>query len=250
MMKRRIAIGLIFCGASLFAADELPKAETILDKYVEATGGKAAYAKVHGDISTGTMTFTAMGLSGKLVSYSQAPDKRLVEITLEGIGRISEGVNGDLAWSTNAMQGPRIKEGEEKATTLLQARYNGDAQWRDVYKTAETVALEQVDGKDAYKVVLTPKAGRSVTKWYDKNSNFVLKIAMTTQSPMGEIAVESFMSDYRKEGDLMQPHKVLMKAAGQDLSMTIDKIEYNPEFPKDKFDPPAEVKALMNKPAK
>ena len=32
--------------------------------------------------------------------------------------------------------------------------------------------------------------------------------------------------------------------------MTIDKVEYNPEIPKDKFDPPAEVKALMNKPAK
>ena len=43
---------------------------------------------------------------------------------------------------------------------------------------------------------------------------------------------------------------LVMKAAGQDLSMTIEKIEYNPEFPKDKFDPPAEVKALMNKPAK
>ena len=33
-----------------------------------------------------------MGLTGKLVSYSQAPDKRLIEITLEGIGKLSEGV--------------------------------------------------------------------------------------------------------------------------------------------------------------
>jgi len=234
----------------MFAADELPKAETILDKFVEATGGKAAYAEVQGDIPTGTMTFAAIGLPGKLVSYSQAPDKRLIEITLEGIGKLSEGVNGDVAWSMNAMQGPRLKEGEEKATTMLQARYNADAQWRDLYKTVETVGVEQVDGKDAYKVVLTFKSGRPLTKWYDKDTNFVVKFAMTTQSPMGEIAVESLMSDYRKEGDLITPHKMVMKAAGQDLAMNIDKVEYNPDLPKDKFDPPAEVKALMNKPAK
>jgi len=249
-MTRRITIGLVFCGASLFAADELPKAETILEKYIEATGGKAAYAKVHGDISTGTMTFTAMGLTGQLVMYSLAPDKRLVEITLEGIGKLSEGVNGDVAWSMNAMQGPRLKEGEEKATTLLQARYNAEAQWRDLYKTVETVGVEQVDGKDAYKVLLTPKSGRPITKWYDKDTNLLVKIAMTSQSPMGEIAIETFPSDYRKEGDLIQPHKMVMKAAGQDLTMTFDKVEYNADIPKDKFDPPAEVKALMNKPAK
>jgi hypothetical protein len=249
-MKRRFAIGLIFFGASLFAADELPKAETILDKFVEATGGKAAYAKVHGDISTGTMTFVAMGLTGNLVSYSQAPDKRLIEITLEGIGKISEGTNGEIAWSMNAMQGPRLKEGDEKADTLLQAHYNPDAQWRDLYKSAETVAVEQVDGKDAYKIVLTPKSGSKLTKWYDKQSNLIVKWGATSKSPMGEIAIEAFPTDYRKEGDLLLPHKMVMKAAGQDLTMTIDKVDYNAEIPKEKFDPPAEVKALMNKPAK
>ena len=248
-MKRNLAIGLILCGASLLAADELPKAETILDKYVEATGGKAAYAKIHGDISTGTMTFVAMGLTGQLVSYSQAPDKRLIEITLEGLGKLSEGTNGEVAWSMNAMQGPRLKEGEEKATTLLQARYNSDAQWRDTYKTAETVAVESIDGKDAYKIVLTPKSGNPITKWYDKDSNLVVKIALTSKTPMGDIPIETFMTDYRKQGDILQPHKVTMKAAGQDLTMTIDKIEYNADIPKEKFDPPAEVRALMSKPA-
>jgi hypothetical protein len=249
-MKRNVAIGLIFCGASLFAADELPKAETILDKYVEASGGKAAYAKIHSDISTGTMTFVAMGLSGQLISYGQAPDKRVVEITLDGIGKLSEGSNGEVAWSMNAMQGPRLKEGDEKATTMLQARYNSDAQWRDTYKSVETVAVESIDGKDAYKIVLTPKSGKPVTKWYDKDSNLVVKVALISQSPMGEIPIETFMADYRKEGDLLQPHKITMKAAGQDLTMSIDKIQYNPEIPKDKFEPPAEVKALLNKPAK
>src|SRR5688572_1179147 len=95
MTRRNITIGLLFA-AALGAADDLPKGETIMDKYVEATGGKAAYAKVKSDVSTGEMTLGAMGLKGKLVSYSQAPDKRLMEITIEGIGKISEGSNGEV----------------------------------------------------------------------------------------------------------------------------------------------------------
>jgi hypothetical protein len=248
-MKRRIAIALILFGGALCAADDLPKAETLLDKYVEVTGGKAAYAKVHNDVSTGTMSMGAMGLSGKMIMYRQAPNKGVMDVTIEGIGKITEGSNGDVAWSMNAMQGPRLKEGDEKIDALRSTRYNADAEWRTIYDTVETVGVESVDGKDAYKVVLTPKAGKPLTKWIDKQSNLVVKTAMTSKSPMGEIPVESSVGDYRKEGDILVPHKMVSKVAGQELTITIDKVDYNAEIPKDKFDPPAEVKALI-KPAK
>lgn len=247
-MKRRNAIlGLLLSAGALYAADELPKGETILDKYIEATGGKAAYEKVKSDISTGTMTFVAMGLKGAMVSYAQAPDKRLVEVSLEGIGKISEGVAGGMAWSMSAMQGPRVKEGDEKAESLRQARYNADLNWRDIYKSAETTGSETVDGADCYKVVLTSKDGKTTTRWYDKKTGLITKMSMSQKSPMGEIQVEIFPSDYRKEGDILMPHKVLSKLAGQELSMTIDKVEQNASIPPEKFEPPAEVKALMKK---
>jgi zinc protease len=248
MTRRSITLGFLFA-AAVCAADELPKGEAILDKYVEVTGGKAAYAKVKSDVSTGEMTLGAMGLKGKLTSYSQAPDKRLMEITIEGIGKISEGSNGDVAWSFSAMQGPRLKEGDEKAEALLQAKHGGDAEWRELYTKAETVGVEQIDGKDAYKVTVTPKSGKPQTRWYDKASGLLVKIAMTSKSPMGEINVESFPSDYRKEGELTVAHKITTKLAGQEMGMKIDKVEQNVEIPKEKFEPPAEVKALMSKPA-
>jgi len=248
MTRRHLSIGLLFA-AGLFAADDLPKGEAILDKYVEATGGKAAYAKLKSDIATGTMTFAAMGLTGNMVVYSQAPDKRSVEITLEGIGKIVEGSNGEIAWSFNAMQGPRLKEGDEKAQTLAQARYGAEANWRDLYTSAETQGIETVDGKECYKVAMTPKTGKPQTRWYDKGTGLLAKMSMTAESPMGAMAVETNLSDYRKEGEITVPHKMLNKVASQEFSMTIEKVEQNVEIPKEKFEPPAEVKALINKPA-
>lgn len=248
MTRRSITIGLLFA-AALSAADDLPKGEAILDKYVEVTGGKAAHAKVKSDITTGEMTLGAMGLKGKLTMYSQAPNKRVMEITIEGIGKIQEGSNGEVAWSYSAMQGPRLKEGEEKDEAFRQARANADVEWRELYTKAETTGVDTVDGKECHKVVVTPKTGKPQTRCYDKQSGLLVKLTMTSQSPMGEMTAESFLSDYRKEGELLLPHKIMTKVAGQEMAMTFDRVEQNPTIPADKFEPPAEVKALMNKPA-
>src|SRR5262249_46603695 len=137
-------------------------------------------------------------------------------------------------------------DGEEKMSAMHAARFNAELNWRDVYK-AETTGVEQVEGKDCYKVLLTPKEGMAITRYYDKDSNLLVKMVMTVKNPMGEIPVESLIGDYRKEGTILMPHKVTQKAAGAEIAITIDSVKYNAEIPKDKFDPPAEIKAMLTK---
>jgi len=250
MRSHQLRIGLTLAFASaLLAADELPKGDAILDKYVEATGGKAAYSKLHSQVVNGTTEFKTMGMKGKMSVYTAEPDKHYTEIELTGIGKIQEGSNGDVVWSYSAMQGPRIKEGDEKAEAMLQGKFNSELNWRDLFKSAETVGTEQVDGKDCYKVVLTPKSGPPMTKWFAKDTGLLMKMAMTSKTPMGDIQSDSTYSDYRKEGDVLVAHKVVTHVATMELVMTVDGVQTNVDIPKDKFDPPAEVKALMNKPA-
>ncbi len=248
-IRRTLWLGtaLFAAAGALCAADELPKAETILDKFVEVTGGKAAYGKIHTEVTTGSMEMAAMGLKGSMVAYAAEPDKHLVEITFEGIGKIQEGSNGEAAWSLSAIQGPRLKEGDEKAEALEQGKFHSDARWRDIYLKVETMGVEPVDGKDCYKISLTRKTGNPQTRWFDKQTNLLVKVAATVKSPMGEISSESLFSDYRKEGDLLLPHKAKLTAAGQEIVMTIEKVQQNAEIPKDKFEMPAEIKALLKK---
>ncbi len=243
----KLALALTFAGV-LAAAADLPKGEALLDKYIEVTGGKAAHAKIHSDMTTGTMEFKAMGLKGKITTYGAEPDKKYSEVLLDGMGKMQEGVNGDVAWSLSAMQGPRVKEGDEKSETILQSKFNADLNWRDLFKTAETVGVETVDGKECYKVVLTPKTGSPSTRWFDKDSNLLVKLAMTSKSAMGEIQSEMVVSDYRKEGDILLPHKMIVKAGPMEFVATVDTVQHNPEIPKDKFDIPDEIKALLKKP--
>lgn len=247
-MNLTIGVALLAGGAArLMAADELPKAATIIDKYVEVTGGKAAYQKTHSSIQTGSMEVGAMGLKGKVTSYHSEPNLTYTEVELEGMGKIMDGSDGKVAWSNSAMQGPHVKEGNEKAQAMRSARFNAELNWRDSYKTAETKGVESVEGKDCYKVVLTPEEGSAVTRFYDKESGLLLKESATMQSPMGEVQVDSYASDYRKEGDILLAHKLRQSFAGQEFTVSIDSVKFNPEIAKDRFELPDEIKALVNK---
>lgn len=178
-----LAAALAAGGARLRAADDLPKAETILEHFIEATGGRAAYEETHSEIATGSMEIIGMGIHGKVSLYSAEPNQSLTEVEIEGIGKILEGTNGTVAWSLSAMQGPHLKEGEEKSMALREARFNAQLHWRDLYKQAETAGLESVDGQDCYKVVLTPADGNPVTRYFEKQSGLLVKSAMTVRSP-------------------------------------------------------------------
>ena len=231
----------------LLAADDLPKAETILDRYVEVTGGKAAYGKLHSEITTGTMEMGAMGIKGKLTAYRAEPAKVYTEIEIAGFGKMLEGYDGTVAWSSSALQGgAHIKEGDEKAQAVHTAQFHSE-DWKNLYKKVETLGVAQVDGKDCYKVQVTPQEGGPMTQFFDKESGLMVRMTMTAKTPMGDIEAESNISDYRKEGDILRAHKIVQTAAGQNLTITFDSFKDNPEIPKDRFDLPAEVQALQKK---
>jgi hypothetical protein len=244
---RMAGAGLALAFSAVLAAADLPTGETILDKYIEVTGGKDAYSKIHSEITTGNIEINPMGMKAKMVSYAAEPDKKYMEMDLAGMGKMQEGSAAGVAWSLSAMQGPQVKEGDEKAEALLQSKFNSDLNWRSIFTSAETVGVEQVNGKDCYKVVVKPNMGADQTRWYDKESNLLVKVKMTVKSAMGEVETESTTSDYRKEGDILMAHKAVTKMATMELVTTVESVVHNPEIPAEKFDLPTEIKALLKK---
>lgn len=111
----------------------------------------------------------------------------------------------------------------------------------------ETVAEEKVEDKPAYKVVLTPAEGAPESRFFDKESGLLVKVATTVKTPMGEIPTESFVSDYRKVDGVLTPHKVRQMVLVQELTITVDKVENNVKIPDSRFAIPDDVKKLLDK---
>ena len=230
-------------------AQTLPSAETILDRYVEVTGGKAAYQQHASEVLIGTIAFPEQGLKGRLTRYAIAPDKEYSIVELGPIGKIESGVAGGVAWEKSAILGPRIKSGDEKDQAVRQARFNAPLDWRKNFTKVETAGTEVVNGEECYKVVLTPATGKPESQFYSKTTGLLLKTTATAASPMGEIAVEVEVSDYKKFGDILYPTRSRQKAGGQELEIAVTSMSFNAPVPGEYFDLPAEIQALAAKAA-
>ena len=235
--------------AAFVTAQALPKAETILDHYVEVTGGKAAYDQHTSEILMGTIAFPAQGLSGRLTRYGMAPDKEYSVVELGPIGKIESGVFDGVAWEKSAILGPRVKSGDERDQATREARFNAAADWRKIYTKAETAGTETVNGEECYKVTLTAATGKPETQYYSSKSGLLLKTTATAVSPMGEVAVEVEVSDYKKFGGVLYPTRSKQKAGEQELDIAITSVSLNEPIPAEYFQLPSEVKALVEKAA-
>ena len=250
-MTRRQLVSLL--GAALlpvsgaFAADALPSAESILDRYVEVTGGKAAYEKRLSEVATGTLEYPAQGVKGTITRYEAVPDKYYAALDIPGIGKIEMGVSGGVAWENSAILGPRVKSGEERRQAIREATVNATLVWRKLYPKVETVGTETVNGEECYKVQLTPEEGNAETMYFQKKSGLAVKTTTVAVNQMGEVPVEVLVTDYKKFGGVLAPAKVVQKAAGQEFTITMDKVDVNTSIPPERFALPAEVQALLNK---
>jgi hypothetical protein len=250
MTRRNLIPALLgFAALSFGQTDALPKAETILDHYLEVTGGKSAYEKRKNEIITGTLEVKAQGLKGSIKRYSAEPAQEYSVIEIEGVGKIEAGMNNGVAWEKSMIMGSRIKSGEEKAQAVREGTFNASLHWRDQYPTVETIGTETIDGELCYKVLMTPKEGKPETMYFQKKSGLAVKTTTVAVTQMGEVPSEVVILEYKSFGGVTVPAKIAQKAGGMEMILTFDDVKTNQPMPPDRFEPPAEVKALINKPA-
>ena len=222
-------------------------AEVILDRFVEATGGREAYSRIHNEVSRGTVEFVAAGIRGSLESFEAQPNKAYSAIHLEGAGKIEEGTDGQVVWEQSSLQGPRVKTGEERAVALREATFNGQVRWRELYTKAECAGKTTLDGRACFKIVLTPAEGKPLTEYYDVETNLLVRTDVIVKNPMGEIPSETLFSDYRKVGGILVPFEMVHRALSQEITVRLESVRFNVEFPKERFNLPAEIRALVRR---
>jgi hypothetical protein len=238
-------------GLSLSSAAEpaLPKAEQILDNMIRAQGGGAAYAAQQNRVTYGSMELRPMGIKLAVIEYAARPNRNYVLATAAQLGKIESGFSGDVAWESSAIQGPRIKEGSENADARREADFDGLLHWRTLYAGVTCTGVDTLDGRPCYRVIMIPETGSPDTSFFAVETGLLVQSRTVIDSEMGKVSVATYVDDYRKVGDLLWPFRTrqVMMGGLQEMILTTDSIRVNVELPADRFDPPAEVKALMEK---
>jgi len=227
----------------------LPSAQEVLDRYVEATGGRAGYEAIRDAKTTGTLAMKEMGLAGTLAVAQSADGRARVTVDIAGIGKTEQGISpGGVAWSTDAMQGPRLLEGPERDELARTFLLDSAITLRD-YAEARVVGVELVEGEPAYRMELVGKAGQPETRFYAVDGGLLVRTTRRATSPVGEFTVTTTYDEYRDTPPVQTPTRFtqVMEGVGQRLRMefAMADVRYNVGLPDEAFAPPPDVRALI-----
>ena len=242
---------------TLVIGQDLPSGESVVQKHIEIAGGQAAFDKIENRYFKATMEIMNAGIEFEIETFAAKPNKLLVVLEADAIGKVEQGVDGEIAWSLSDMQGPVIEEGVALENKLRDSLFDRIIYWKQAYQSAECKAIETIDGREYFKVVFTPKPYKSENSegaepsilivYFDKETYLPGKIESNVVTEAGTIDVVAYLSDYKTVDDIKIPHKTQVELAGQTRVMTIESVKHNQEFPTDRFDPPKEILELLEK---
>ena len=234
-------------GSAQAPAAPLPTGDVVLAKYVEATGGAAAYDAIKNRVMQARMEILGANVVLSLTLYAAPPADLYTVTESEATGRIESGVSDGIAWENSAMRGAIVREGVERDDALRDAIFDRMAHWKEHLRSAECVGTTDVNGKTAYRVVATPKSGSAQTLYFDKDTGLLVRAETTVNTAAGAVPVVAEPGDFRKVDGIMLAFTSRMKVMGQERVVTIEKVEHNVAMPADRFALPAEIKALVKK---
>ena len=239
------ALSLICGGAVATNANE-PTGEEVIQKFVDVTGGKDAYAKQTSRVMTGTMKIAEQNMGGTITIYQKAPNLTRVQGNVAGV-TFDRGYDGKTAFEVHSMFGARLIEDDERELMEQQALASPLLSLASSYTSIENTGVEPVDERDAYRVELTMKSGQKIVQWYDVETGLLSKMHMAVDSPMGKLELTINMSDWRDVGGVKIPfkHTHHIDPIGIEQTMEFTKIEANVDIPAEKFELPEEVQDLL-----
>jgi zinc protease len=215
-----------------------PSADQILDKYVEATGGSAAWKKFTSRQSIGTLEIPAMNLSGTFQVHEKAPNSMLSVVVVAG-ATFRQGFDGKVGWSDDPQNGVREQTGPELNETKRQADFYRPLDLRQLYTKFTVTGTEKVGDHDAYVVEARPAQGEADKMYFDTQSGLIVKMISQRHSPQGVVNLTEELSDYRDADGVKLPFTILQSTAENSFTIKITEVHHNLSFDDAQFAKPA-----------
>jgi len=236
-MKKILTVSLLglFLLSFLASTGFGQNAQNILNKMIDAAGGRKTLEGIKDTMFSGTMDILQYGISGTVTFYHKEPNKFRQDMEFEGMpSAMTMATDGETAWMTNFQTG-----GVEDIPASDQVEFNNQAlnfgfSWllsSEKYGISYTdKGKETIDGKDYLVLEQTAPGDLTTTYYIDPETYLVYKSkAMTTDPQMGfQIEQESIMEDYRKVDGIMFAHSVIIYQNGEEFgSMSVEELKFN-----------------------
>lgn len=207
--------------------------DKVLEKYVEVIGGKTNVEKVKD--RTMKLKGSAQGMDVVVEISQKYPNKIYQTVDVGGgvfkMSTVFDGAKGKMIQmgQSQDITGDALEDlkGNAMDGMLDYSKYG--------YKT-ELAAVENINGKDAYKVILTSESGRKSTQYYSVETGFMIRTINQISTPQGEATQTTDMDDYREVEGMKYPFKITQSFGPQSIELNVNSIEINKNLPDGMFE--------------
>jgi hypothetical protein len=228
------------------AALQAQTADEIINKHLEARGGKDKIKAVQTTRVTGKMVM-GQGMEAPFTMEQARPNKMRMEFTIQGMTGV-QAYDGKAGWAVMPFMGKKDPE-PMSADDVKQLEEQADmdgilVDYKEKGHQVESLGKVDVEGTPAYKLKVTQKNGDVVNVYIDADSWLELKREGKTKVRGQEIESETTFGDYKPVEGLVFPFSIEQKAKGMPggMTLTVSKIEVNPSVGGDRFAMPAAEK--------
>jgi hypothetical protein len=211
--------------------------DEIVEKHLAAMGGRAALAKLTSQVASGTIAIQAQGadLGGTIEISKKAPNKSrtLMRIDLASVGGsemvVDQRCDGKTAFASNSLQGDREITGPQLQNMLNASFPSSLLNYKETGAKIELLGRETAGAKPVLVLQYTPASGPALKLYLDANTYLVSRTVVKLSLPEagGDIEQSTDVTDYRAIDGVQTPFSVSITGAGQAITITLAKVEYN-----------------------
>ncbi len=209
---------------------ELPEdlnAKDVIQNFVEAQGGTEKLESIQSIKME--MSMNMQGMTMNVRRFQENPDKFAMIVMMQGNMVQRQVMNGDKGISSG-MQGQQEITGDDLEKLRLETTLNPELKYEEMGYEMELASVENVNGKKAYKVILTNPFGDKTVNYYSIESGLKLKSEQKVESQMGTIEQTTYFNDYKEVDGYIMPYSLTQEINGQAIEITIKVVELNPEI--------------------
>jgi len=225
-------------------AEDANPADTVIQHFIDASGGAARLAAVHTRVVESTMKAGWIKLDAK--TTSQWPDRVLVESKLPIVGtRITNGYDGSTAWVTEAGGSARRLQGREFQEFVLGQRLDRMARLFELYPKRRLLPAKAGDTAGLQLVEMTTQSGTTEVWGFDPATG-LLQTAEGERDggpKKGLIRIFTRFDDYRTVDGLTLPFHASLKSSDSSMTVTVNAIHDNVPVDATVFTPPKDLGA-------
>jgi hypothetical protein len=217
----------------VFDKKTLPVPNTLLDKYIDAIGGKAVFEKIKTRVTKGEIIM-ANGEKEEYELYQSAPDKYLSTITSKE-GVMLSGYNGTSGWMQTPNRMEELK-GDELHDAKREAEFYREIELDKLYPDMRTTGMQYIGERKAYEVGAGDEYGNYIKLYFDTESGLLLRTVYYTRTSFGSIPEETNYDDYRSVDGIKLPFYIethgtffdrILKVTSIKNDVQIDEAKYN-----------------------